>query len=78
MKLKEAVADTNKALLDFIKHDHWEVKEAFKFYKQSARYFGYATKLIARWLFTLCAFPFIPVLYPVGVIIRVFKNDNHT
>ena len=48
MRFKEAVKDTNKGLMGFVKHDHWELKDSYTFYKQSIRDFCYATKLIVR------------------------------
>lgn len=74
MKFKEAIADTNRALMEFVKHDHWELRESYRFYKQSIQDFCYATKFLARWLLALCAFPLIPVLYPIAVIIRMVKK----
>ena len=74
MRFKEAVKDTNKGLMGFVKHDHWELKDSYTFYKQSIRDFCYATKLIVRWLLALCAFPLIPILYPIAVFIRLIKK----
>lgn len=75
MKFKEALKDTNKNLIQFIKHDHWELKQALVFYKQAFRDFAYATFILCRWFLALVGFLFIPVLYPVAILIRVMRDE---
>lgn len=74
MKIKEAIKDTNKALLGFLRHDHWELKLGFNQIKQGAREIFGGIKHISRWLIAVLAIPFIPFLYPIAVVIRIFKK----
>ena len=74
MKFKEAVKDTNKALLKALKHDHWELKEAFEFYKQSFDNFWYATRNLLTWIGCFLLLFLVPFFYPVAVIIRMVKK----
>lgn len=76
MNFKEAVKDTNKGLIKWLTHDHWELGEAYRFYKQGFRDIWYATKTMLRWSVSIFAIPFIPVLYPIAIIIRMVKDES--
>lgn len=65
----------------FLKHDHWELKEAYTFYKQGFKDIAYATKNLIQWLVCVVAVPLIPAIYIFAVLYRVIKvrsttNDN--
>ena len=74
MKIKDAIKDTNKALLLFLRHDHWELRLGFNQIKQGAREIFSGIKHISRWAISMLAIPFIPVLYPIAIIIRIFNK----
>ena len=62
----------------FLKHDHWELKEAYRFYKQGVKDIAYATKIIFKWLVCAIAVPLIPAIYIFAVLYRVIKVRNTT
>ena len=74
MKFKDAVKETNKALLGFLRHDHWELKLGFNQIKQGLRDIFSGIKHISRWSIATLAIPFIPVLYPIAIIIRILEK----
>lgn len=74
MKFKEAVKDTNKALAQLITHDHWELSLAFNLIKQGLKEVVKGFYFLLRWLFVLVTLPFIPLLYPIAILIRILKK----
>ena len=74
MKFREAVKCVNDATKVFLKHDHWELKEAICFYKQAFSDFWYASKMLLSWVFSAVLFLLLPVVYPALIIIRMVKK----
>ena len=78
MRFRRAIQDTNRVLMVFLKHDHWELKEACRFYKQGLKDIAYATKNLIQWLVFAIAVLLIPAIYIFAVLYRVIKVRNTT
>ncbi len=74
MKLKDAIRDTNYHLVKFLKHDNWEVKLGFKLIRQGLCDVFNGLYYLSRWTVALITVPFIPVLYPIAVLMRVLRK----
>jgi len=74
MQLKDAIKDANKSYRKLLKHDHWELRESLSFYWQSVKDFCYATKNLFVFILNISALIIASLLYPIAVLIRVFKK----
>ena len=74
MKIREAIKEVNKDVVKFIEHDHWELRLGFSQIKQGLREVFNGIKNIARWSVASLAYPLMPILYPIAILIRVFKK----
>lgn len=74
MQLKDAIKDTNKSLSKLMRKDVTEVSEAITLYKKSILSFIYGTRKIFFVVGVVIAMAFLPILYILAVLIRVFKK----
>lgn len=74
MQLKDAIKDTNKSLSKLMRKDVTEVSEAITLYKTSILSFIYGTRKIFFVVGVVVAMAFLPILYILAVLIRVFKK----
>ena len=74
MLLKDAIKDTNKSLSKLMRKDVTEVSEAIILYKKSILSFIYGTRKVFFVVGVVIAMTFLPILYILAVLIRVFKK----
>ena len=74
MQLKDAIKDTNKSLSKLMRKDVTEVSEAIILYKKSILSFIYGTRKVFFVVGVVIAMTFLPTLYILAVLIRVFKK----
>ncbi len=74
MQLKDAIKDTNKSLSKLMRKDVTEVSEAIILYKKSILSFIYGTRKVFFVVGVVIAMTFLPILYILAVLIRVFKK----
>ena len=74
MEIKEAISDVNKTLIEFLRHDHWELRMGLNMIKHGVSQILSGIFMLFRWIIALLAVPFIPVLYPIAIIIRLIKK----
>ena len=74
MQLKDAIKDTNKSLSKLMRKDVIEVSEAIILYKKSILSFIYGTRKVFFVVGVVIAMTFLPILYILAVLIRVFKK----
>ena len=75
MNLKEAVKDTNKALKTINELCYKDgFKYSYSFYKQGLRDIWYGTKQLLATIACLLVYLFLPIAYPLAVLIRIIKK----
>lgn len=73
-KFKNVAKATLKDFKALYTNEWNEFGNAQQFYKQSFRDFVYATKLLLIGLLGILCLVFAPLLIPVAITIRMFKN----